>query len=415
MQKIILAVFCISVLVLGSFGLNNHAQANPQVIPDNYIVIFKDNVYDSQGKANEMANNYGLSVNHVYSHAINGFSAVIPQQALQKILNDPNVSFVEPDQVISIDNNSGNSKGNGGKQNGGSTQPSQVVPTGISRINGPANDMSNSDISVAVIDTGIDATHPDLNVVGGKRCVTGPGGYKDDNGHGTHVSGTIGAKNDSIGVVGVAPGVKLYAVKVLDRNGSGSTSSVICGIDWVIANAANAKIKVANMSLGGGVSTSLDDAVKNAINNGITMVVAAGNSHTDVSNTSPARVTEAITVSALADFDGAPGGIGSPTCRTDVDDTFADFSNYGSGVDIIAPGVCILSTWKGSSYNTISGTSMATPHVTGAAAVYIASHITASPAEVSSALKSSGIYNYSFPSQDLDGIQEPLLDLTSIK
>jgi subtilisin len=274
-----------------------------------------------------------------------------------------------------------------------------------------------------VIDTGIDTTHPDLNVVDGKNCSTGKS-YDDGNGHGSHVAGTIAAKDDSSGVVGVAPGARLYAVRVLDNRGSGTWSSVICGIDWVTGNAAT--IEVANMSLGGGGSEpddaigdcntgdALHDSVCNSVGAGVTYAVAAGNSNADAATFVPAAYGEVITVSALADFDGQPGGLADATCRSDVDDTFADFSNYGTDVDLIAPGVCITSTWKDGGYNTISGTSMASPHVAGAAALYEASNPDATPAHVQTALQNAGGVDWDATDpKHKDDTKEPLLNVST--
>jgi subtilisin family serine protease len=257
-------------------------------------------------------------------------------------------------------------------------------------------------IGVAVIDTGIDLTHPDLaaNIVANTSCVRGKKNGNDDNGHGTHVAGTIAAIQNSSGVVGIAPEAKLVAVKVLNAQGSGTWSSIICGIDWVTANASKYNIKVANMSLGGGGSSDNNcgntngDALHKAIcksrDAGITYVVAAGNDGNNASNFVPAAYDDAvITVSALADSDGKSGGLGAAT-GNGADDTFAGFSNYGSIVDIGAPGVNIYSTWKGGSYNTISGTSMATPHVTGAAALYVKSHPGSSWTQIRDGLKAAG-------------------------
>jgi subtilisin len=238
--------------------------------------------------------------------------------------------------------------------------------------------------SVAIIDTGIDLDHPDLNVLGGKNCQSGSS-YDDGNGHGTHVAGTVAAKDDSNGVVGMAPGAPLYAVRVLNNSGSGSWSAIICGIDWVTQNAASKGIKVANMSLGGSGSDgscnseALHLAICNSVNKGVTYVVAAGNSNKNLSGFVPAAYNEVLTVTAMADFNGQPGGGAAATCRSDVDETPADFSNF-TRVDnstdvshtIAAPGVCIRSTWKGGGYKTISGTSMASPHVAGTAALCIA-------------------------------------------
>jgi subtilisin len=253
------------------------------------------------------------------------------------------------------------------------------------------------DADVAVLDTGI-YNHKDLNVAGGRDCVGGKGaGYSDGNGHGTHVAGTAAARDNSIGVVGVAPGARLWAVKVLNNNGSGSLASVICGIDWVTGrntdgNDAN-DVEVANMSLGATVTGTDDNscgwiannsaaamhrAICNSVSAGVFYAVAAGNDSKDFLTDVPAAFNEVLTVSAMADFDGEPGGTGAATCRPDQDDTNADFSNYTAADPndddhtIAAPGVCIESTWKSGGYKTISGTSMASPHVAGTAALCIA-------------------------------------------
>jgi subtilisin len=250
---------------------------------------------------------------------------------------------------------------------------------------------------VAVIDTGI-GPHDDLNIAGGTNCSTGSkSNFSDGNGHGTHVAGTIGAKDNTWGVVGVAPGVPIYAVRVLNNAGSGSWSSVVCGIDWVTGNAERLNIKVANLSLGGGGTDdgfcgnknndALHKAICRSVAAGVTYVVAAGNDNANLAGFVPAAYNEVLAVTAVADFDGAPGGKGTPTCRSGVDETPADFSNFAAkddaGHTIAAPGVCINSTWKGGGYNSISGTSMASPHVAGTAALCIGTSLcTGSPANV---------------------------------
>ena len=370
------------------------AQATPSPIPDRYIIILNDDA-NPWSVANEMAQERGLAVSHVYGTAVNGFSAIVPRGQLDNITSDPRVNYIEQDSIVSIFKKPSGTPGKGGNDGGSTTPPPQEIPTGIARINGPVSGFV--DVTVAVIDTGIDASHPDLNVVNGVNFAKGKS-WSDGNGHGTHVSGTIAAIDNTIGVIGVAPGANLVAVKVLDNRGSGFTSDVIRGVDWVAANADT--IDVANMSLGGSASSTLNAAVENAVNAGVVFVVAAGNESTDACSKSPASAPNAITVSALDDRDGISNN-----------DPFAYFSNYGSCVDMIAPGVLILSTWKGGDYNTISGTSMASPHVAGAAALYLANNPNSSPADVTAALQAAGNTNWD-NSDDGDSTQEPLLDVT---
>ena len=261
-------------------------------------------------------------------------------------------------------------------------------------------------MDVAVIDTGIKKNHEDLKVSDkGVNAISRDRNtpcanltntnWDDDQGHGTHVAGTIGALDNGKGVVGVAPGANLHPVKVLDSSGSGSWSDVICGIEWSVGN----NMEVANMSLGAtGRDTGCSDgglhqAICNAVSRGLTIAVAAGNSKIDLANNVPASYDEVITATALSDFDGKPGKLWSGTqCRRDGDDTNADFSNYTNpgSLDerhtIAAPGVCVYSTTMDGKYGLKSGTSMASPHVAGAAALYIAGHPGAQPTAVRDAL-----------------------------
>jgi subtilisin len=338
-----------------------------------YIVVLKDAVADPAAVAAEHTRRYGADVSHVYRYALRGYAAAIPDARVDDIQSDERVAFVSPDGEVRA--------------------VQQSLPTGVDRIEGDLSSTKSGDgtgsvnVAVAIIDTGIDVDHPDLNVAGGRNCSTGRS-FDDGHGHGTHVAGTVAAKDNATGVVGMAPSAPLYAVRVLNNAGSGSFSSVICGVDWVTANAASKGIKVANMSLGGGGSddrncgNTNDDALHKAICNsvaaGVTYVVAAGNSNEDFKDFVPAAYNEVLTVTAMADFNGQPGGRAAPTCRSDVDDTAADFSNFtttGSTDEshtIAAPGVCINSTWKNGGYNTISGTSMASPHTAGTATLCIA-------------------------------------------
>ncbi len=334
-----------------------------KVVPGQYIIVFKDNVANIPAVANQMARAHGLGVLHVYEHSIRGYAATVPAARLDALRGDARVAYVEQDQVFSIFDDDFD-------------DDAQILPTGVDRVDADLNTKAKIDgvdermnVDVAIIDTGIDLDHPDLNVYKNVTFVRGTRSGNDDHGHGTHVAGTAAALDNGIGVVGVAPGARLWAVKVLNKFGSGFLSDVIKGVDYVTANAA--EIEVANMSLGGGDSQALKDAIKKSADKGVVYAVAAGNSATDAANTSPANSPDVLCVSAITDFNGLCGGGAAATCRPGVDDTFADFSNFGSVVDIAAPGVCILSTWKENEYNTLSGTSMASPHVAGAAALYL--------------------------------------------
>ena len=355
-------------LVISSSGSSVTASApsneSGDVIPGRYIVVLRDGV-DAPG----FAARHGIRPDVTYTAALSGFAGPLSRAAVARLESDPNVVSVEPDRIVTTDLHA---------------NLFETLPAGVDRIDAetPGNTTGNtttgpeSDIDIAVIDTGIQPDHPDLNVAGGVRFigVTCSGGSSaDDNGHGTHVAGTAAARDNAIGVVGVAPGARLWAVKVLDQNGSGSLSCVTKGIDWVTANAAD--IEVANMSLGCNCSTSAGDtALANSAAAGVVYAVAAGNSAADAKDFWPAKHPDVLSTSAIADFNGASGGGAAATCRPDVDDTFADFSNFGQVVDIAAPGVCIVSTYTGGMYATLSGTSMASPHVAGAAARYMLVH-----------------------------------------
>src|SRR5712691_9517844 len=365
MKRIAMMVSIAAVLAGTSLKLFGQA---PVAAARSYIVVFHDDERDVDGLAAEHGRAYGANVSALYHRALKGYAATISQARIGDIRRDPRVAFVSEDRDVQA--------------------VAQTLPTGVDRIDGELSSHAGSNswtIAVAVIDTG-SGPHTDLNIAGGKNCQTGSS-FNDGNGHGTHVAGTIGAINNSAGVVGVAPGIPIYSVRVLDNRGSGKWSNVICGIDWVTANAASLHIKVANMSLGGGGSDdhncgntdgdAMHKAVCKSVAAGVTYVVAAGNDHVDLSGFVPAAYDEVLAVTAVADFNGKPGGGAAATCRAGVDDTAADFSNFAApGVDdghtIAAPGVCINSTWKGGGYNIISGTSMASPHAAGTAALCIA-------------------------------------------
>ena len=299
----------------------------------------------------------------------------------------------------------------------------QTIPTGVGRINATTTsaigidglDDRRVDADVAVIDTGVDLKNADLNVVDGVDCRSGSCavGGADDNGHGTHVAGIIGALDDSSGVVGVAPGVRIWSVKVLVRRGSGAMSGIVAGVDYVAAHAD--AIEVANMSLGCQCSSSaLDTAISNAVAKGIVFAVAAGNSYMDAKNFTPANHPEVITVSAIADYDGLAGGLAKSTCYADRDDTLAGYSNWGRTIEVAAPGTCILSLAPGGKLATMSGTSMASPHVAGAAALLASVSKPTSRSQalaIRSTIAQKG--NSGWTDDGPDGQREPLLDVSS--
>lgn len=342
-----------------SAGLLGSVTAAPQT----HVVVLNAAVTDVTATAQTLAATAGLSVERVYEHALMGFTVTGSARAIRILELSPLVSYVEADRTF--------------------TATAQSTPFGVDRIDADALGVGTgitTNVDIAVIDTGIDASHPDLNVfkhvncqgllglLAGNGCKTGG---SDDNGHGTHVSGTAAAKDNNDSVVGVAPGARLWGVKVLGGIlGSGSTSDVIAGIDYVAAHGD--EIEVANMSLGGsGRSQATDDAIAGATAAGVVVVVAAGNDSADAGGFTPANSPKAVTVSAITDLDGRPGKLASGNC-SGGDDSFASYSNYGSVVDIAAPGSCVVSTANGGGTTSMSGTSMASPHVAGAAALYIA-------------------------------------------
>lgn len=328
---------------------------NGKEVPGRYIVLLKEGA-----DVDMVARRHGLVVEHRYEKVVRGFAAGGGLGKFQALKDDNDIALVEPDRIVEAF--------------------AQTLPTGVHRIDADLSatakiDRSDerADVDIAIIDTGIQGNHPDLNIAGGYNCTSRKtNAWSDGNGHGTHVAGTAAAKDNSVGAVGVAPGARLWAVKVLGNNGSGYLSWIICGIDWVTKNAG--VIDVANMSLGGEfTSAALNSAMAKSVAAGVTYAVAAGNSNKDAASFSPANHPDVLAVSAIADSDGKCGSVG-PATSYGPDDTRASFSNFGSSVDIAAPGVSIYSTYKGSGYASLSGTSMASPHVAGAAALYVASH-----------------------------------------
>ena len=388
---------CGAIISVGSAAAQSAAQGT-------YVVVLKPGAADVATTAAALARAQGGSTGFIYRHALRGFSIRVSASGAAGLAHSPLVAYVEEDQEF--------------------TATDQSIPTGIDRVFAPGNASigidgvdKRVDVDVAVIDTGIDLDHPDLNVAGSTNCVSffatcGSGG-DDGNGHGTHVAGTIGALDNAIGVVGVAPGARLWAVRVLNNSGTGTTSQIVAGMDWVAARAST--IEVANMSLSGGASATIDSAAGHLADAGVAVAVAAGNNDADASSYSPARAAKVLTVSAIADYNGMPGGLAPPPSNfcLDQDDTLADFSNWGPAIDIAAPGCRILSTYLSGGYAWINGTSMASPHVAGALGLLASKGFARSYAGVDglySAVVRSGNLNWIDDSGD--GIQEPLLDVS---
>jgi subtilisin family serine protease len=354
----------LSAIVLLTVPFSGIASAAQDDSEGTYIIVLKS-ANDIDGKEKQIAQMGGRTEKR-FTHAINGLSVKIKHKDADQLRTEPNVLSVELDQpMFALD-----------------TQ----TPTpswGLDRTDQRALPLSNSftasaygaGVDVYVVDTGVSTTHTDFSgrLRSGFSAINDGRGSNDCNGHGTHVAGTAAGTT-----YGVAKAASIIPVRVLDCAGSGSNTGVIAGLDWIIANHSAGVAAVANMSLGGGASLALDTAVQNAINDGVVMAVAAGNSNANACNYSPARAANAITVGA--------------TDRTDVR---ASYSNFGSCLDIFAPGTSITSAWINSStaINTISGTSMASPHVAGVAAALLSANPTLSPADISSMLRSSATPN----------------------
>ena len=384
---------------------------------DRWIVVLKNGADAVKASAAQGRKN-GFTPDRLYRHAIKGYAARLNKAQLASVRADPSVAEVVPDEPIELE--------------------AQAMPTGITRIG--ANRSATAridgvdqrvDADVAIVDTGI-ARVADLNVVGGINCSTSDRtAWRDRESHGTHVAGTVGAIDNGSGVVGVAPGVRLWAVKILDDSGNGLLSWYVCGLDWIAAqrdpvDPSRPLFEAVNMSVakwgsddgncGATNKDVLHAAICRLVKTGVTVVAAAANDSGSAAARVPAAYNEVITVSALADTDGKPGGLGGHRCYSwgtyDQDDTFADFSNRGSDVDVIAPGKCIWSTIP-SGFAYMSGTSMAAPHVTGAVALLKATRPGLTPSEVREAIRYLGNMNWKYWT-DPDPYHEPLLDVSRI-
>ncbi len=361
--------------VIGLTGINSVSSANPEPL-ERKIVVFKSGVLDEPAREALLAKFGAVKTKDLT--LINGKAVLLPPKAEAALARQTGVLRIDDDVIVeALVKKAGTPK----------PQPLEVLPWGIDKIDAelvwPSGNTADP-VKMAIIDTGIDVKHPDLtaNLKGGVSTVGYTTSYNDDNGHGTHVAGIVGAVDNEIGVIGAGPAIDLYAVKVLDRRGSGYLSDVIEGLDWAIAHG----MQVVNMSLGTSADVlSFREAVQRVNSAGIVQVAAAGNSGGSVIY--PAAYPEVIAVSA-----------------TDNTDTIASWSSRGPEVDLAAPGVSIYSTYKGQTYKTLSGTSMAAPHVAGAAALVLNSAIGAYD------LNGNGVWD---PIEVQNKLQDKAVDLGS--
>ncbi len=381
-----------------------------------YIVVVGAGV-DPDEVATRLVTSFGARVTHTYRFALNGLAARIPAALVPGVTADPSVEAVVPDAPVVA-------------------AAAQPMPPGINRVDADLSPTAlisgvnagvdqRVPVDVAILDSGIDLNHPDLNVmVTRKKSCTGSTG-EDAYGHGTQMAGVVGALDNSYGTVGVAPGARVWPIQVLDSKGRGTFSTVLCGVDYVTQYAS--EVEIANLSLqatgsepaGTGCTTGdpYHDGICRSVQAGVTYVAAAGNNAADAKGFVPAAFDEVITVSAMPDYDGKPGGLGRSSCSKDVDDTFGNLSNFGPDVDLIAPGVCIYSTTRGDTYTSASGTSHAAAHVSGAAALFVAREMAAGrarplPGTVAADLQATGTLYWNNV-DDKDGIKEKLVNVAA--
>jgi subtilisin len=441
MSKLLWLIVCLGA---GALVVPGVASAAGKPIPGQYIVVLEDGT-DVSSVARSHSRSAGAKVLQQYGTALDGYAARVSDSGLGRIKSDPRVAFVMQDVE-------------------GFPTQAQTIPTGVDRIDAElatsvtlatttdpltgettTSSTRQTEGDVAIYDSGIETTHPDLNVVGGVNCL-GSDPYHDKTigdefGHGTHVAGTAGAKDNGTGVLGVAPGVRLWSVRVLNKHGGGSASTQLCGIDWVTANAPALGIKIVNASqalLGkaddGNCGFTAGDALHKAICRstaaGITWVFAAANSAGDFKGVAGASYDEVLTVTAMGDGNGQPNVPTTATFScvpamsskkwTGTDDKYADFSKYATleadkAHTIAGPGACINSSWIGGTYKQANGTSMAAPHVAGVAhRCMLVGQCTGTPAEIIQKLRSdAAAYNTANPGYGFTG--DPLRPISGGK
>jgi len=402
---IITGLLALTALLAGCGGSDSTLTVNPAIsnassaVPaaaGRYIVGFAPGV--SSAQMDSVTGGLAQRPNHSYHTSFDGFAGPLTGAERRALAADPRVAFIEADFQVSVDAKPPWAGG------GGAGNPAQETPWGVDRIDADLNTGNGgAGVRVAVIDTGIDLNHPDLdNVEHGYNAINPKKRADDDHGHGTHVAGIIAAADNLIGVVGVAPQATVVAVKVADSNGLAWVSDMVAGFDWVTAQNNDADdsndIRVANLSMSvSAPNIPLRNATYSLWESGCTLVTSAGNSSADVDGYVPNRLDWVICVTAL-----------------NANDNFAGFSNFGAKVDVIAPGVSIPSLWKDAGYRTLSGTSMSSPHVAGAAALYLDDHPTATFAEVYDALTKTpefgGFAEAGIWTGDPDGIYENLVN-----
>ena len=365
MKRFLLSLVCLT-MAAPLVASQGEIRRNPRALKDSYIVVFKEGtVRDLPETASRMAQENGGRVGHVYTRALQGFSVQMSEGRARAMANDPRVEYVEEDGVVSLE----------ATQSGATWGLDRIDQRDMPLNSSYTYNFTGSGVRAYIIDTGVLGSHNEFSgrMAAGYTAISDGRGTTDCNGHGTHVAGTVGGST-----YGVAKGVTIVPVRVLDCAGSGTNSGVIAGVDWVTSDHAAGAKAVANMSLGGGASSALDTAVRNSITDGVTYAVASGNDNADACNYSPARVGEAITVNSSTNTDAR-----------------SSFSNYGSCTDIFAPGSSITSAWYTSSTatNTISGTSMATPHVAGVAALYLEQNGYQSPSTVWAGIRDNSTLN----------------------